>query len=315
MSSPFADVAGQVRLNLACRKGEARRLFHGRGQVFQGVEHLNIDFYPPTLVIQLFREEDDIWLDQLCDVLRTCFADHSEQQPESFLVQQRWLPRAPWRVFDGPPRNIDLARENGLLYEVRFLKNQNLGLFLDMVDGRSLVRQLASGARVLNLFAYTCAFSVAAIAGGAEAVFNIDISSGALKVGRENHRHNQQDTSRVFFYSYDILKSFNRLRRMGPFDLIVIDPPAFQRNSFEAKRDYPRLVRKLASMAAPSAHVVACLNAPDLDNAFFDSVFAGQPFDLITQMGRPEHLPEKNPERSLKIRHYRKNDSVETSTS
>lgn len=84
-----------------------------------------------------------------------------------------------------------------------------------MANGHEWVRKHAQGRRVLNLFAYTCAFSVAALAGGAEHVLNIDISRAALSRGRDNHRLNQQDIKRVAFEGVDIFKSFPVLKNVG----------------------------------------------------------------------------------------------------
>ncbi len=90
----------------------------------------------------------------------------------------------------------------GLRYQLELGKAQNTGLFLDMRHGRDWLRRHAAGKRVLNLFAYTCAFSVAALAGGAERVVNVDMQSRALSRGR--HRLNRRALERVQFAALDI---------------------------------------------------------------------------------------------------------------
>src|SRR3546814_19144674 len=89
---------------------------------------------------------------------------------------------------------------------------------------RRWVQGNAQGKRVLNLFAYTCGFSVAEIAGGAEHVVNLDMSSAALTRGRENPRLNGHDLSRVSFLGHDLFKSWGKVRKLGRYDLIIIDP-------------------------------------------------------------------------------------------
>ncbi|MCT7000003.1 class I SAM-dependent methyltransferase, partial [Salmonella enterica] len=82
----------------------------------------------------------------------------------------------------------------------------------------------AKGLRVLNLFAYTCGFSVAAIEGGAEHVVNLDMARGVLSRGRDNHRLNGHDLSRVTFLGHDLFKSWAKVIHSGPYDLVIIDP-------------------------------------------------------------------------------------------
>lgn len=137
-----------------------------------------------------------------------------------------------------------------------------------MKNGRNWVQKQSKGKRVLNLFAYTWRFSVAAIAGGAESVLNIDMSSPALNVGRENHRLNKQPLKQVRFEKLNILKSFGRLRKRGPFDFLICDPPTFQKGSVNIARDYPKIMRRLDDFMAQDGTLVLCLNSPDLKREF-----------------------------------------------
>ena len=169
--------------------------------------------------------------------------------------------------------------------------------------GRRLVRRLAPGARVLNLFAYTCAFSVTALDAGARRCINFDISRAALAMGRDNHRRNHQACDHVTFLALDILKSFGRINKLGPYDLVIIDPPSRQ-SGFDASRDYARIVRRLPECLAPDGLVMACLNAPHLPPAFLDELFAD--WTVVERVGRPPEYVEMHPERALKIHLYRR---------
>ena len=99
---------------------------------------------------------------------------------------------------------------------------------------RQWVADHSQNSRVLNLFAYTCSFSVAAIAGGAQQVVNVDMSRSALQRGRENHRLNQLDERRSTYLAVELFRSFSKLRKLGPFDLIICDPPGDQGDSFSS---------------------------------------------------------------------------------
>ncbi|KAF1047296.1 MAG: Ribosomal RNA large subunit methyltransferase I [Xylophilus sp.] len=97
--------------------------------------------------------------------------------------------RSDTRLMAGAVPEPHVVTEAGARYRVHVLRGQNHGRFLDMAAGRQWVRgHLATWprARVLNLFAYTCAFSVVALQAGAKSVVNIDMSHGALATGQQN---------------------------------------------------------------------------------------------------------------------------------
>ncbi|MEN0105720.1 MAG: class I SAM-dependent methyltransferase, partial [Pseudomonas sp.] len=134
--------------------------------------------------------------------------------------------------------------------------------------GRRWVREHAGGKRVLNLFAYTCGFSVAAIAGGAQQVVNLDMAKGALNRGRDNHRLNQQNLSQVSFLGHELFKSWSAVKRHAPYDLIIIDPPTFQKGSFALTQDYAKILRRLPDLLTPGGLVLACVNDPHIGPDF-----------------------------------------------
>jgi len=149
-------------------------------------------------------------------------------------------------------------------FKISLGRTRNTGLFLDMRNGRNWLEQHSQNKRILNLFAYTCGFSVAAIAGGATSVLNIDMSGPALSVGRENHRLNDQDLNHVRFEKINIFKSFGRFKKRGPFDILVCDPPTFQKGSVQIDRDYPKIMKRLDDFMADKSSLLMCLNSPDL---------------------------------------------------
>jgi 23S rRNA (cytosine1962-C5)-methyltransferase len=169
------------------------------------------------------------------------------------------------------------------------------------------VRGLASGLRVLNLFAYTCSFSVAALAGGATKVVNLDMNKGALALGRDNHRDNGLDLRKVSFLDHDLFKSFGKLKKLGPFELIILDPPTDQGASFKAERDWPKMVRRLEQWLTPGGHIVACLNAPHLPSGFLKDIFAAELHGATLEKNQDggDDFPDAEPDRGLKILHYR----------
>lgn len=242
---------------------QAQRLFHGRGHAYQGLNHVTVDWLPPVVLITLFAPEDTINIDKLAGQLLLKIPNC-----KSIQLQHRYELRGPIDVIRGENFNDLIIEENKLKYQLQLGKSRNTGLFLDMSNGRKWVQDHSKDKRILNLFSYTCGFSVAAIAGGAQSVLNVDMSSPALNVGRINHRLNQHDLKRVKFEKLNIFNSFGRLKKRGSFDLLICDPPTLQKGSVDIKRDYPKIMRRLNQFMAPSSTLILCLNAPELGREF-----------------------------------------------
>ena len=249
---------------------ETRRLFHGRGRVWPGLEHITADWMQGVLLVSLFREPAQAELTALTHLLLelTRSTQWQDSKAHTLLLQHRYLPESTTEWLVGERVEQWQITESGLQFIVDLGKRQNCGLFLDMRYGRDWVRAQAQGKRVLNLFAYTCGFSVAAIAGGAEHVVNLDMSRAALTRGRENHRLNQHDVRRVGFLDHDLFKSWGKVKKSGPYDLIIIDPPSFQRGSFQLDKDYQKVLRRLPELLAADGQVLACMNEPSLGLTF-----------------------------------------------
>ena len=150
------------------------------------------------------------------------------------------------------------AAEGGLRFRLRAGGGQSPGLFLDQRRNRGWVRDRASGARVLNLFAYTGAFGIAALAGGASEVVQNDVSRANLDWARENASLNGLDRAAVEYAAVDARLLVEGCRRRGRrFDGIVCDPPAFARSRgrdrgpWRVERDLPALVRACAGLLSP----------------------------------------------------------------
>ena len=135
---------------------------------------------------------------------------------EAVIIQKRFERDTPTEVFLGELPETSQATENGIKFKLNHLANQNNGFFPDMKVGRSYVKEHAKGKNILNLFSYTCGFSLAAMSGEAKKVVNVDMSKSVLNTGRENHRINGFDTRSVQFMPYNILKSWSRIKKAGP---------------------------------------------------------------------------------------------------
>ncbi|WP_417663153.1 class I SAM-dependent methyltransferase [Pseudomonas sp.] len=283
---------------------ETRRLFHGRGRLWAGLEHVTVDWLQGVLLVSLFREPQAAELEALKQMLVTLTRSTSWQasQAHSLLLQHRYLPDSTMEVLHGEMVDECVIKEDGLNYLLDLGKKQNNGLFLDMRFGRQWVREHAQGKRVLNLFAYTCGFSLAAIAGGAEHVVNLDMARAALSRGRDNHRLNQHDMSRVSFLGHELFKSWGKVSKLGPYDLIIIDPPSFQKGSFALSKDYQRIIRRLPALLTAQGVVLACVNDPDVGPQFLIDGMANDAPSLRFEqrLENPPEFADINPDSGLK---------------
>ena len=114
-----------------------------------------------------------------------------------------------------------------------------------MKNTREYLKNISKDKTILNLFSYTCAFSVVSVSGEASKVINIDMGKNSLSIGRENHHLNNLDTKNVKFLAHNILKSFGKIKSLSPFDIIIIDPPSFQKGSFVATKDYEKIIKRV----------------------------------------------------------------------
>ena len=302
------DALATLRMHLfaalALPPAETRRLFHGRGRCWPGLEQLTVDWLQGVLLVSLFREPAAAELAALQALLLEIGTSQAwrDSGAHSLLLQHRYRPDSDMQQLAGEPVDEWLIVEDGLRYRLDLGQKQNNGLFLDMRYGRRWVREQSAGLRVLNLFAYTCGFSVAAIAGGAEQVVNLDMARAALSRGRENHRLNGHDLGRVSFLGHELFKSWGKVRKLGPYDLIIIDPPSFQKGSFALTRDYQKILRKLPELLNGGGQVLACVNDPDIGADFLIQGMAAEAPQLRFEqrLENPPEFPDISPESGLK---------------
>lgn len=288
---------------------DAQRIFHGRGGLHPGCEHLALDAYPPVWLLTSFQPLSDAELDPIHAALATRWSEIAPDQPLNWVHQCRFEGRTETRLMAGSVPEPHVVTEQGARYLVHLLRGQNHGLFLDMAEGRAWVRDYAAQhprLKMLNLFAYTCAFSVAALQGGARQVVNLDMSAGAIATGQQNHALNGLQGC-ASFLAHDLFKTWGKVNRGGPYDLIVIDPPSYQKGSFVASKDYVKLMRRLPDLLIPGGRALICLNAPELGPEFLQQQMSEAAPELVFEqrLPNPAAFADVAPERALKVLVYR----------
>lgn len=293
---------------------DARRIFHGRGGLFPGCEQWALDAYAPVLLLTSFKPVAEEELATIGAALEARWQQIGAGAPLSWVFQCRHEGSSETRLMAGSVPEPHVVTENGTRYRVHVLKGQNHGLFLDMAEGRRWVREhVAShpererpGLKVLNLFAYTCAFSVVARQAGAKQVLNLDMSQGALTIGQQNHRLNEINDG-ASFLAHDIFSTWGKITRGGPYHLIIIDPPSYQKGSFVATKDYAKLMRRLPDLLRPGGHALLCLNAPELGQDFLQDQMRelAPELEFIERVANPAVFADISAEKSLKVLVYR----------
>jgi 23S rRNA (cytosine1962-C5)-methyltransferase len=231
---------------------------------------------------------EDGWVERFgCDVLisfkRVLARERLIQELQSWAttvrfecgrIFARFVPRKsderePPRLISGDPgENLrTIATERHLKFGIDFGAGYSAGLFLDQRENRRYVRHIAPR-RLLNCFAYTCAFSVSAAYAGATTL-NIDLSKKSLARGRENFALNSLPTMDHRFIADDVMAVLPRLARKGEkFHVIILDPPTFSRSlggkTFRVEDDFEKLLVDALEVAERDSHVLLSTNCSAL---------------------------------------------------
>ena len=271
------------RSGLRSPETDVCRLINGAGD---GLDGLIIDDFAGRWLISSKEGED---LPQLTPELGYCALysktlSKNEKLSPAYIRGEQLTARFP-------------VREHGLSYWIDFESGYSQGLFLDQRLNRQRLRELCPGKTVLNTFAYTCSFGVAAASAGAGTV-NLDLSQNYLEWGQENYRLNGLEPERGDFIYGDVFDWLGRFaKRDRRFDLVVLDPPTFSRSKisgvFRAENDYGALLERALRVIEPGGILLCCLNAHHVSATDFSFILKNSlpsPVDL-RQMPMPEDFP------------------------
>ena len=200
------------------------------------------------------------------------------------------------------------VREHGLSYWIDFRSGYSQGLFLDQRLNRRRLRELCTGKNVLNTFAYTCSFGVAAVSAGAKAV-NLDLSRNYLEWGQENYRLNSVEPEESDFIYGDVFDWLGRFAKRGRrFDIVVLDPPTFSRSRtsgvFRAEKDYGALLELALRIIESEGILLCCLNAHHISATEFRYILKNSlpsPAD-VQPMPMPDDFPGSDYLKSFWVR-------------
>ena len=215
-----------------------------------------------------FKEEDEEarWL----DLMSTAAAEALSVRHERIFLKTRKRMKGLSQYDRNSDEKFEVViREAGLLFRVNLSDYLDTGLFLDHRPARSALRAASFGARVLNLFSYTGAFSVYAAAGGASRVLSVDLSNTYLAWSQENYRLNDLPLGIHTILKADVMDYLSGAGRSGAWDIIVADPPTFSNSSmarqdFDVNKDWRTLLRLCGEVLAPGGVILFSTNSRSL---------------------------------------------------
>ncbi len=258
--------AADRRYALALRTDtDAFRIANGEADGLPGVA---VDVYGDDLVVHLADTplDEGAILDAALRLGPTAVYVKRRPKDASHMREGDVEARAPREPVRGASVVVApfIVEELGVPYEVDLGAGMSTGIFLDQRENRRRVREMAKGARVLNLFAYSGAFSVAAVRGGARETSSIDASANACAWARRNLALVDADEAHHTVTVADAFEALGGLAaRRATFDLVILDPPSFSttKNSrFTADGGYVALAASALRLVVPGGALLACTN-------------------------------------------------------
>lgn len=243
----YEKVAGAYRMRqtigLINEKNNTYRLIHGEGDTLPG---LIVDVYDDTAVMQAHS----VGMHLIRQTLAEAIVKHIPGVQNVYYKSETTLPfKAPVEPEDGyligKETKAYLALENGLKFQVDWLRGQKTGFFVDQRENRALLEIYSKDKNVLNMFCYTGGFSVYAMRGGAKLVHSVDSSAKAIELTDRNITLNFPGDTRHASFAEDAFKYLNANQQK--YDLVVLDPPAFAKHRDalrNALKGYKRLNAK-----------------------------------------------------------------------
>lgn len=276
--------------------GDTYRLVHGEGDLLPG---LVIDVYGKTAVMQAHSVGMHVSREQIAAALKQVMG---ERLDSIYYKSETTLPIK--AAIDGGngfllgESHTDVAVENGLRFHIDWLKGQKTGFFVDQRENRSLLERYSHGRSVLNMFCYTGGFSVYALRGGAKLVHSVDSSSKAVELVRANVELNFPAEPRHEAFAEDAFRFLDDMT--VPYDLVVLDPPAFAKHRDAVKnalRGYTKLNARAMEKIAPGGilFTFSCSQAVSKEQfrtaVFTAATLAHRQVRILHQLHQPADHP------------------------
>lgn len=284
-------------LGLIRPDNNAYRLVHGEGDFMSG---LVVDIYGNTAVVQAHSPGMHFCRDIIASALVSIEGlgvENVYYKSETTLPYKAHLDPQNDYITGGYQTNV--ALENGLKFNIDWLKGQKTGFFVDQRDNRALLQHYAADRNVLNMFCYTGGFSVYAMRGNARTVHSVDSSAKAIALTRANVELNFPGDTRHKAFTEDAFKYLSNLE-YGAYDLIVLDPPAFAKHRSAIRNaliGYRRINARAIEQIAPGGilFTFSCSQAVSREQfrlaVFSAAAQTGRRVRILHQLTQPADHP------------------------
>ena len=291
------------RVHAALGDTDAYRLVNGEGD---GLPGLTVDRYGDYLMVQAYCSGWQVHLKLVTQVLQEQLSPlgiYEKSRPQKTRELEAVSDSKKYgRLLTGTPAPNPLeVRENGLTFLVSLEQGLNTGLFLDQRRNRRDLMTRTRGQRVLNLFAYTGAFSVAAAASGAGLVTSVDASPGYTDWAKANFAANRLNPKRHEFIVGDCLKVLADLARQKKmYDIVLMDPPSFSttaKSRFTTRGGTSDIVAAALPLLSGGGLMITSSNHQKVDLADYlkelrrGALQVGSDLRVISLFGQPEDFP------------------------
>lgn len=248
---------------------------------------LIVDLYGDYLVCQFLFVGVESWKAVIVALLKDLVSCKGIYERSDAAVRRREGLEPTQGVLWGeePPEVVEI-NEHGRLYGLSIAHGHKTGFYLDQFDNREIVRHLSHRRSVLNCFAYTGGFGVAALQGGASHVVNVDSSGPALEFAAGNFERNgflSEQYELINANVFDLLREYKAQERR--FDLVVLDPPKFAETKAQFKkaaRAYKDIALQAATLLGPGGLLVSFSCSGAIDLPLFQKITA----DGVLDAGR-----------------------------
>jgi 23S rRNA (cytosine1962-C5)-methyltransferase len=228
-------IAGRVTLSADART-TAYRLVNAESD---GLPGLVVDRYGDWLVVQALTLGIERRKHELVGLLVDLVAEVRGvyERSDVDVREKEGLEATTGLLWGDEPPDLVEGLENGYCFLVDIKQGHKTGFYLDQRENRAWLPDYCAGGEVLNAFAYTGAFGVYALAGGATGVTNVDTSEQALALARRHVQLNGFTGAGVAYETVDVFAQLRAYRAEGRrFDVIVLDPPRFALSRSHIKR-------------------------------------------------------------------------------
>lgn len=284
----------RLNLNLLNEQNNIFRLIHGEGDSLPG---LIVDFYNGVAVIQchsigMYQSLEMIsqaLQNVLGEKLTAIYSKSSDTLPARIDAENKYI--------FGSCETPHIALENGVQYNIDWVKGQKTGFFIDQRENRNLVGKYAQGKKVLNTFCYSGGFSLSAMAGGAVLAHSLDSSQKAIDLTEANVELNKMQDKHQSIVA-DTMEYIKELPEA--YDIIILDPPAFAKHRdkrHKAIQGYKRLNAHAIRQIKPGGLIFTFSCSQVVDKFLFNNtviaaaIESGRKVRIIEQLHQPADHP------------------------